>query len=241
MGFFSSISSSASPGAGATARPIRQKQDDFNREAVPHLDALYGTALYLTRNPRDAEDLVQETFLKAFRAFDRYEPGTNCKAWLFRIMTNTHINRGRSRHRDFTLLETVDIAPASTPDVDPRSDDSAFYKDPEQGYLHGLVHESVREALEGLPPDFRAVVVLADLQEFAYKEIAEVLEIPIGTVMSRLHRGRKLLQKRLRNHAIAQGIISPDAESAEPEPVRPPTSLDAYRARRTSSAPGGRE
>ena len=187
------------------------------------MDALYSAALYMTRDARDAEDLVQETFLKAYRFFDKYEPGTNCKAWLFRILTNTYINRNRGKHREFAYIENVDVDPA---DDDPISEHSAWYKDPEAGYLHTLVHDLVREALDSLTPEYRAVVVLADLQDFSYREIAEIVGCPIGTVMSRLHRARKLLQKRLRPHAIAQGFVVD--EPAEP------ASLDEYRARRAT-------
>ena len=213
-----------------------RSQDDFHREALPHLDALYGAAVYMTKDARDAEDLVQETFLKAYRFFDRYKPGTNCKAWLFRIMTNTHINRNRGKHREFSLIDNIDI---DSGDEDPIHEHSEFYKDPEQGYLHRLVHAEVKDALDSLPADFRNVVILADLQDFAYKEIAEIIDCPIGTVMSRLHRGRKLLQKRLRAHAIAQGIIpaTPREESPGGTEGGKLASLDQYRARRAATTP----
>jgi RNA polymerase sigma-70 factor (ECF subfamily) len=206
-----------------------REKDDFHREALVHLDALYNGALYMTRDPRKAEDLVQDTMLKAFRFFHRYQRGTNCKAWLFRIMTNTHINNNRGKRRNMTYLENVDVEPAVGT---PLSDRNVFYKNPEQGYLHHLVHDKVREAVESLPLDYRTIVVLADLQDFAYKEIAEIVECPIGTVMSRLHRGRKLLQKRLRAHAIEQGILPPTAANVEDEP----TSLEAYRQRKESGS-----
>lgn len=201
-------------------RTRKRTQDDFHREALPHLDALFYAARYMTKDAQAAEDLVQETFLKAFRFFHRYKTGTNCKAWLFRIMTNTHINRQRGKKKELSYIENADVE--SNHDV-PLSETSAFYKNPEQGYLHGLVHDEVKSALNSLPSDFRAAVVLADLQDFSYKEIAEVMDCPIGTVMSRLHRGRKLLQKRLRSHAVEQGIIEDDRV----------TSLDAYRTRRS--------
>ena len=219
-------------------RSKKKMQDGFHREALPHLDALYTAARYMTKDPRDAEDLVQETFLKAFRFFHRYKPGTNCKAWLFRILTNTHINRNRGRRREYTYLEDADVG---AEEQTPLGDKSAFYKNPEQSYLHDLVHEEVRQALESIPADVRTPVVLADLQDFSYKEIAEIMDCPIGTVMSRLHRGRKLLRKKLHRHAVAQGIIkdsgaTPEGE-AEGQGDAQPTSLAAFRARRSASAP----
>jgi RNA polymerase sigma-70 factor (ECF subfamily) len=209
-------------------RSRKRMKDDFHREALVHLDALYYAARYMTKDPRDAEDLVQETLLKAFRFFHRYQTGTNCKAWLFRIMTNTHLNRQRGKAKQFTYLDNVDVEGGGG--ATPISDASSFYKNPEQGYLHGLVHEQVERALDSLPEDFRLAVVLADLQDFSYKEIAEIMDRPIGTVMSRLHRGRKMLQKKLRSHAIEQGIISADPLD---EKVKTPTSLADYRNRAT--------
>ena len=185
---------------------------------MPHVDSLYYAAVYMTKDARDAEDLVQETLLKAYRFWHRYKEGTNCKAWLFRILTNTHINRNRGKKREMTLLEDVDI---ESSDRAPMADQSAFYKDPEAGYLHDRIHPKVKAALESLPDDYRTVVVLSDLQDFAYREIAEIVGCPIGTVMSRLHRGRKMLQKKLRGHAVSTGVLAPE-----------PTSLDAYRARK---------
>ena len=200
-------------------------QDAFHSEAIPHLDALYSAASFLTRDPREAEDLVQETFLKAYRFFHRYRPGTNCKAWLFRILANTHINRNRGRHREPTSVDSVDIEVSEFNSI---AEDSAFYRGPEAGYVDGLVHDDVRAALDALPEDFRLPVVLVDLQELSYKEVAEIMDCPIGTVMSRLHRGRKILQRKLRARAIELGVLP---EQSEPEPE--PASLEAYRARRT--------
>ncbi len=203
----------------------RRQKDAFHAEALVHMDALYNAALYMTRDARKAEDLVQETMLKAFRYFHRYQQGTNCKAWLFRIMTNTHINNNRSKRTEMTYLDEVDSEANS---MQSYGTHSAFYQNPEQGYLHQLVHDRVRDAVESLPDDYRSIVVLADLQDFSYKEIAEIVSCPIGTVMSRLHRGRKMLQKRLRDHAIEQGILSPDTENKEKEP----TSLEDFRRRK---------
>ncbi|MFT5434908.1 MAG: RNA polymerase sigma-70 factor (ECF subfamily) [Myxococcota bacterium] len=214
----------------------RQKKarNSFDLEAVPHLDALYYAAVYMTKDPREAEDLVQETMLKAFRFWDRYKKGTNCKAWLFRILTNTHINRNRGKHREFSYLENVDV---ESSEEQPISDASAFYKGPEAGYLHDRIHPDVKAAIDSLPEDFRTAVVLADLQDFSYKEIAEIVECPIGTVMSRLHRGRKMLQKKLRSHAIAQGIVQAEP-AVSPKTGTEPTSLDAYRQRRVTGTEG---
>ena len=186
------------------------------------MDALYNSALYMTRDARDAEDLVQETFIKAYRFFHRYQSGTNCKAWLFRIMTNTHINRNRGKKRELSFIENVDSEASLG---DPVWENSAWYKDPEQGYLHQLMHDEVKTALESVPEDYRTVVVLADLQDFAYKEIADILECPIGTVMSRLHRGRKILQKKLRRYAMATGVL-PAAEDGGAELEQPSSILE---------------
>jgi RNA polymerase sigma-70 factor (ECF subfamily) len=202
-------------------------KDDFHREALVHLDSLYSAALYMTRDSRGAEDLVQETMLKAFRFFHRYKPGTNCKAWLFRIMTNTFINSKRGKHREVAYLENVDVHPT---DDNPIDEQSAFYKNPEAGFLHNFIHEDVKNALESLQPDYRTVVILTDLHDFSYKEVAAIVNCPIGTVMSRLHRGRKMLQKRLRAHAIAQGILpGPSDEEAHGDKL---ASLEDYRKRR---------
>lgn len=209
---------------------IQRRQDSFHTEALPHLDALYNAATYLTRDTREAEDLVQETFLKAYRFWSRYKAGTNCKAWLFRILTNTHINRNRGRRRDLVYLDSVEGDGMA--DDASLGDASAFYRDPEADYLYGLVHDDVREAVEALPEDFRMPVVLVDLQDFSYKEVAEIMECPIGTVMSRLHRGRKLLQKKLRARAIEAGIIPATPEDAVEEAPPGAASLEAYRQNR---------
>jgi RNA polymerase sigma-70 factor (ECF subfamily) len=201
----------------------KKNQDDFHAEAVPHMDALFSAALYMTRDRSDAEDLVQETFVKAYRFFHRYKRGTNCKAWLFRIMTNTHINRNRGKKREFSFIDNVD----ADIDTNPITENSSWYKNPEQTYLHGLVHDDVKAALDSLPPEFRLVIVLSDLQGFSYKEVAELVDCPIGTVMSRLHRGRKLLQRRLKKYAKDAGYFEVEA------PENNPTSLEDYRKRRT--------
>ncbi len=203
---------------------------EFYAEAVPHLDALFATALRLTKNGNDAEDLVQETMLKAFRYFDKYEQGTNCKAWLFKIMTNTFINRYRKAQKRQEFLVDDDARPleerAEAPELNPFVDTIG---DEEQMYFK-LFGDEVKAALEKVPVDFRMVVLLADLQDFAYKEIAEIMDCPIGTVMSRLYRGRRMLQDELKEYAIRQGMLKPEVEESENL-----TDLEAYRKQRKSS------
>lgn len=211
----------------------------FQEEAIPHLDALYGTALRLTKSEEDAEDLIQETMLKAYRYFDKYEKGTNCKAWLFKIMTNTFINRYRKLQKrkeflvddDFRPLQERAVAPERTPfDDNYETQEQLFYK---------MFGDEVKSALEEIPVDFRMVVLLADLQDFAYKEIAEIMDCPIGTVMSRLYRGRRMLQARLADYASAQGYISGEVEveaEAVVEESSNTTSLADYREKRHATA-----
>ncbi len=157
-------------------------------DALKYVDQLYATALRLTRSPSDAEDLVQDTYLKAFRAAAQFQPGTNLKAWLFTILQNTFRNRQRDRGREPVDVdsETVERAPVR-----------ADAPDPEQRLLDAAMDADLREALESLPPAFREAVWLRDVEDFSYAEIAEVLDVPPGTVMSRISRGRRLLQERL--------------------------------------------
>ncbi len=176
----------------------------FTEEAMPLLDQLYGGALRMTRNPQDAEDLVQETYLKAFKGFDSFKPGTNLKAWLYRIMTNTYINTYRKKQR--RPLET------SAEDVTDRqlyttsSHDSTGLQSAEVEALKNLPDKQIADAMNSLSDDYRMVVYYADVEGLAYKEIAEVMDIPLGTVMSRLHRGRKQLRELLKDVAKEQGI-----------------------------------
>src|ERR1700678_2007936 len=191
------------------------KSDAFADEALTYLDALYGVACKLTRNPTEAEDLVQDAFVKAMRARDQFTAGTNLKAWLFRILTNTFINKYRRGGLERSLLEG--------PDADPLADGwvSAStmrqLRDPEQIALLPIIEGEVGRALDALPPEFNLAVVLCDVEEFSYEEIAEIMGCPIGTVMSRLHRGRKLLQKSLYSHALAMGIVKGEDEIFEPK------------------------
>jgi RNA polymerase sigma-70 factor (ECF subfamily) len=172
---------------------------------MPLLSGLYSSALRMTRNPADAEDLVQETVLRAYRGFGGFQEGTNLKAWLYRILTNSFINTYRKRQREPVTVEGPD-------DLDEwylfdRLGASNVEPSAESEVLEQLPDEAVQRALEALPEGFRMAVLLADVQGFSYKEIAEMLDIPIGTVMSRLHRGRKALEKALWDTAIERGIV----------------------------------
>ena len=181
--------------------------DEFEAEALRHLDALYRTALRMTRSEADAEDLVQETYIRAFRFRDQFTLGTNMKAWLFRILTNTFINtyRRKTAQPEVTDLEGIDEFSLYRRMADDRA--ASTSPDPEAELLNSVVDTEVTNALEELPEKFRTTVLL-DVEGFSYKEIAEMLAIPIGTVMSRLHRGRKFLQKRLYDLARERGIAA---------------------------------
>jgi RNA polymerase sigma-70 factor (ECF subfamily) len=212
---------------GSSAGDAGEARASFKAEALCHMEALYNGALYMTRSASEAEDLVQETFLRAFRFWHRYEPGTNCKAWLFRIMTNTFINRNRKRQKAFSLIEEADTDAVS----DGLYQGSEFYGSPESQYLGRLFPDHIREAIERLPDNFRIPVVLADLHDFSYKEIADIMDCPVGTVMSRLFRGRKRLQEELFGYAIERGII--DERDARDDAGA--ISLEAYRARKKTA------
>ena len=176
----------------------------FTEEAMPLLDQLYGGALRMTRNPQDAEDLVQETYLKAFKAFDSFKEGTNLKAWLYRIMTNTYINSYRKKQRRPIETSAEDVTDRQL--YTTSSHDSTGLQSAEVEALKNLPDAQIAEAMNSLSDDYRMVVYYADVEGLAYKEIAEVMDIPLGTVMSRLHRGRKQLRELLKDVANEQGI-----------------------------------
>ena len=175
----------------------------FEDEALVHADALYSAALRMTRDRTDADDLLQETFLKAFRAYDSFEEGTNLRAWLFRILTNTYISTYRRRQR--APLET-DVDDVEDLYLYRRLASAGLSRSAEDAALERLTAPEVLAALDDLPEQFRLAVLLSDVEGFSYKEIAEITDVPIGTVMSRIHRGRKALQKALAPYAAAEGL-----------------------------------
>jgi RNA polymerase sigma-70 factor (ECF subfamily) len=214
----------------------RPSPSDFEREALPHLPALYAAALRMTRHEKDAEDLVQDALLRAYRFFDTFEAGTNCKAWLFRILTNVFCNRYREREREHEIMNEAEASPANVEQF--LAGAGADSADAEKALLGHMVSADVEKALAALPADFRMAVILADLEDFSYKEIAEIMECPAGTVMSRLYRGRKLLQQQLYAYAVEQGIIKsgshPDVAPAAlvaAAGADAPVDIAAYRRR----------
>src|SRR6266487_4186120 len=177
---------------------------DFDSQVMPYLDSLYNTAYRMTRSAEDAEDLVQETYFKAYKYYDKFEEGTNLKAWLFKILKNTFINN-RKKKLEPRSVDFAEIEDSFERIV--RRDNSDQASDPEAEYFTGVLDDDVRKALESLPYDYRMVVILADLEDFSYKQIADILDCPVGTVMSRLYRGRKLLEKVLLKYARQHGYI----------------------------------
>lgn len=206
-------------------RQDNRTKGEFEVLALEHLDPMYSAALRLTKNERDAEDLVQDTFLRAYRFFDKFERGTNIKAWLFKILTNTFINRYRRRVKERTVVEGSERDTVHERFIS--RDATEYAANPEQYFFDRLLSDDILGAIDTLPLDFRLVVILADLQEFSYKEIAEILACPVGTVMSRLYRGRKLLQKMLKRYAEESGVVKEEET---------PTDLQEYRRRRAEGS-----
>lgn len=176
---------------------------EFEREAIPHMDALYNFALRMTGDSDDANDLVQDTFLKAFRFFDKFEKGTNCKAWLFRIMKNTFINSYRKKTKEPDKVDYEDVENFYE-NVKPSSTDSAHL---EKEIYDNLIDDEISTAIASLPDDFKTVIILSDIEGFTYDEIADFVDVPVGTVRSRLHRARKMLFAKLYKYANKKGYV----------------------------------
>ncbi|HLL23416.1 MAG TPA: sigma-70 family RNA polymerase sigma factor [Kofleriaceae bacterium] len=207
----------------------KEKRAEFERQALVYTDALYGAAYRLTRNARDAEDLVQDSLLRAYRFWDSFEQDSNCKAWLLRIVTNTFINEYQRKKRSREVLDAATAEQDTTDGVLVQAS-ATDRQSPEKALLERSVSDDVQRALDNLPDDFRTAVVLCDVQGLSYKEIAEIMQTPVGTVMSRLFRGRKLLAAALREFALAEGYVR--EEATKKSQADQPIDLEAYRANR---------
>src|SRR5688572_5718381 len=207
---------------------------EFEKEALVHASALYAVALRMTRRPADAEDLVQDALLKAMRARHQFEAGTNLRAWLLRILTNTFINKHKRGVLERSLLGAEDLDPVS--DGWMSASTLRALRDPETQVLRPVLEEEIRQALDRLPEDFRMAVLLVDVEELSYKEAAAALGCPVGTVMSRLHRARRLLKAELMDQARALGLAVDKPDSALPTTVadeaEAPIPMDLYRQRK---------
>jgi len=212
----------------------REELEEFERAILAHAPNLLAVACRLTRSRADAEDLVQDSMVKALRARGQYEAGTNLKAWLLKILKNTFINRYRRSGLERSVIDG--------PDADPLADGwigastLRAMREPESVALRPVLEREIVAALDTVPEEFRTVVLLADVEELSYREIADVLSCPIGTVMSRLHRGRRLLKARLIEQARSMGLVSdaPEASATSADPMTAPVQLDTYRSKRSA-------
>ena len=195
-------------------------QQDFADQAMEYAPQLYSAALRMTRNQADAEDLVQEAYLRGYRSFHTFQEGTNLRAWLFRILTNAYINTYRAKQRRPQETDLGDVEDLYLYRRLGSMETAAAAMSAEEQVLDVFTDDEVKQALEGLPDNFRLPVLLADVEGFAYKEIAEMLDIPIGTVMSRLHRGRKAMQRALYEYAVARGLAEPIAAGQDSDQDR---------------------
>ena len=206
------VEGSAGPSSTASGAPVdvvtetpQERRERFEREALPLLDQLYSAALRTTQNAADAEDLVQETYAKAWAAFHQYQPGTNLKAWMYRILTNSYINSYRKRQREPLQSDAADIEDYQLHRAGNHS--SSGGRSAEDVALDHLPDSDVKRALLSIPEEFRLAVYFADVEGYSYKEIADIMQTPIGTVMSRLHRGRRQLRDLLTEYAAERGFV----------------------------------
>jgi RNA polymerase sigma-70 factor (ECF subfamily) len=206
-------------------RRRRKQRNQFEQVALPHLDALYGAAYRLTRNARDAEDLVQDAMLRAYRFWDSFQHDSNCKAWLFKILTNTFINNYQKAKRSREIIHAAAFEQEAVDGVLVH-EHSASQRDPRGVLLDKTMSQEVADALASIPTEFRMAVVLCDVEGFSYKEIAEIMDCPVGTVMSRLYRGRRLLKKALHDFALEKGIVRPGWEAQADGPADTPADTN---------------
>jgi RNA polymerase sigma-70 factor (ECF subfamily) len=214
--------------SGTPRRMDAVARREFERIALPLLDNMYGVAMRLTRDPSEAEDLVQDSMVRAYRFWHSFKRGTNIKAWLFTILRNTFINRYHQRGRARSFANDVESQMGSLGQGVALGSPGHEPPGPEEAVSKRLTRTRILEAMDSLPADYRTAVTLADLQGLSYKEIAEVMDCPIGTVMSRIYRGRKLLHRLLYDHAVEAGLVDPEEDGA--------VSLDAYRQKGRKNA-----